>query len=261
MKTSDLLLVKDVLGWVYFTAWSSTFWPQVVLNAKRRCTSGFSHDFQVMSFVGFVAYGTFTCGGYLNSAVKAAYILQRGFPPPIELADVCFAVHALLMSTALMMQVLCYAPGFNARRIVVYGSLAAVMLVFAMVMAAAIPRGISWVTALEFCGLVKVFTSFLKHIPQAVFNYQRKSTVGFSITMVLLDVVGSSCSFAQQGVRCVIEGSFEPFIGNPSKLVLAIESFVFDIFFCYQHFVLYRERVDRDVRYSPLGEQPMKTEL
>lgn len=260
MKTSDLNLLKDVLGVVYFTTWSLTFWPQSLLNSKRRCTRGFSHEFAMIGWVGFVAYGIFTCGGYLSSAVKAAYVADRGAPPPIEWADVGFAVHALIMSSVLLLQTFIYQPGFNAPRFVVVGCIGAVVLVIVGVFAASTGT-VSWVVAIELCGFIKVISSLLKHIPQALSNYERKSTVGFSIALVLLDFTGSGFSLAQQGVRCIIDKSLEPYTGNLSKLALASETFLFDILFCLQHFVWYRNnRVDHDAQYSAIGD-PEKAEL
>lgn len=244
-STSSLRVLKDALGVFYVLAWSSTFYPQVLLNWRRRTTVGLSHDFIGMSWVGFFAYAVFSCGGFSSSIVRAAYEGKRGAPPPIEAADVAFALHAFVLATILLLQIIVYRPGLRIRRDVAAGCMATAAFVALACVGAGV-RQLSWVSVLEFCGAVKVVTSIFKHIPQAFSNFRRKSTAGFSVTMVIMDVLGSLGSFGQQFVRCVIDRSWQPFTGNLSKLLLAMESFLFDLFFLYQHFVLYGDKEGRD---------------
>ncbi len=70
--------------------------------------------------------------------------------------------------------------------------------------------------------------------------------------MVVLDIVGGGFSLAQQGVRCIIEQSWDPYTHNLSKLCLAAESLLFDFFFVVQHVFLYPDRVDHDAIYDRL---------
>lgn len=39
--------VSTALGWLYFAAWSISFYPQIVLNFQRKSVSGLSLEFQV----------------------------------------------------------------------------------------------------------------------------------------------------------------------------------------------------------------------
>lgn len=89
----------------------------------------------------------------------------------------------------------------------------------------------NWFAYLRLTGFVKVAASFVKHIPQAVLNITRRSTVGFSFTMVCLDTVGGLFSLGQQGIRSLRLGSLAPFTSNIAKTVLAVESLLFDAFF------------------------------
>jgi cystinosin len=50
---------------------------------------------------------------------------------------------------------------------------------------------------LFYASYVKVGCTLAKYIPQAWFNYQRKSTIGWSIENILLDLTGGVLSFAQ----------------------------------------------------------------
>ncbi|KAI0558695.1 cystinosin isoform X1 [Gracilaria domingensis] len=100
---------------------------------------------------------------------------------------------------------------------------------------------------MRFNGAVKVISSVIKHIPQVYSNYHRSSTVGFSITLVILDVIGSVFSLAQQALRSVMEGNLTPFTGNLAKTTLAVESLLFDTYFIMQHVCFYPDHTDVDV--------------
>ena len=58
------------------------------------------------------------------------------------------------------------------------------------------PIGNSWDTFLV-AGYCKIAISFVKYCPQVYLNYKRKSTVGWSLGNVLLDLTGGLLSFAQ----------------------------------------------------------------
>ena len=49
-------------------------------------------------------------------------------------------------------------------------------------------------------GYFKLSISFLKYLPQFYWNYKRKSTVGWSIANILLDLTGGLFSFIQMGL-------------------------------------------------------------
>jgi cystinosin len=48
--------LSKVCGWLYFLAWSSSFYPQVHLNVKRRSVVGLSLDFVLLNVTGFTTY-------------------------------------------------------------------------------------------------------------------------------------------------------------------------------------------------------------
>jgi cystinosin len=89
-------------------------------------------------------------------------------------------------------------------------------------------------------GYIKLFVTVIKYMPQVWMNYQRQSTVGWSIGQILLDFSGGVLSIAQ----LLIDASFQPdwsgVVGNPVKLGLGNVSIFFDLIFITQHFLLYR---------------------
>jgi len=89
-------------------------------------------------------------------------------------------------------------------------------------------------------GYGKLVISFVKYTPQAYWNYIRKSTVGWSNAGVLLDFTGGAFS--------LISGLLSQEKGvNIVKLILAIISLLYDVLFCVQHFILYRQRKEDPV--------------
>jgi cystinosin len=49
-------------------------------------------------------------------------------------------------------------------------------------------------------GYGKLMMTLVKCTPEVYWNYQRKSTKGWSILGILLDLVGGGCSFASGGL-------------------------------------------------------------
>lgn len=77
-------------------------------------------------------------------------------------------------------------------------------------------------------------------MPQAWSNYKRKSTVGWSIGQILLDVAGGVLSIAQLVIDSSLQGDWSGILGNPVKFGLGNVSIFFDIIFMVQHYILYR---------------------
>lgn len=80
----------------------------------------------------------------------------------------------------------------------------------------------------------------VKYAPQAVLNFQRKSTVGMSILQFSLDLTGGILSLAQLFLDSASAGDWSAVSSNPAKFVLGNITVLFDLVFFYQHMVLYR---------------------
>ena len=87
----------------------------------------------------------------------------------------------------------------------------------------------------------------VKYIPQAWANYQRKSTAGWSIYQILLDVIGGVLSIAQLVIDSSLQSDWSGITGNPVKLGLGNVSIFFDVIFMVQHYILYKgNKVEED---------------
>jgi cystinosin len=47
-----LQVLSTILGWLYFFAWGVSFYPQAILNFRRRSTSGTTVDFPLINCLG-----------------------------------------------------------------------------------------------------------------------------------------------------------------------------------------------------------------
>eukprot|EP00566_Odontella_aurita_P022674 CAMPEP_0113595438 /NCGR_PEP_ID=MMETSP0015_2-20120614/39704_1 /TAXON_ID=2838 /ORGANISM="Odontella" /LENGTH=141 /DNA_ID=CAMNT_0000502689 /DNA_START=674 /DNA_END=1099 /DNA_ORIENTATION=+ /assembly_acc=CAM_ASM_000160 len=99
---------------------------------------------------------------------------------------------------------------------------------------------LSWLDFLYLLSLVKVLITITKYVPQVLLNIRRKSTVGWSIWNVTLDVMGGSLSMMQLVLDSVDLEDWTGITGNLAKLGLSVVTIVFDAIFLFQHYVLYR---------------------
>lgn len=92
---------------------------------------------------------------------------------------------------------------------------------------------------------MKLICTFVKYIPQVIVNFERKSTVGWSISQILFDITGGVLSLLQLVIDASFQGDWSGITGNPLKLGLSNISIIFDIIFIVQHFILYRNQEER----------------
>jgi cystinosin len=86
---------------------------------------------------------------------------------------------------------------------------------------------------------VKLLLTVFKYAPQAWSHYKRKSTLGWAIGGITLDVIGGVLSLVQLVIDAASQADWSGLTGNPVKLGLANISLFFDAIFLVQHFVLY----------------------
>lgn len=99
--------------------------------------------------------------------------------------------------------------------------------------------GIEWLDVLYVLSSAKVVITVIKYIPQVWENWRRKSTKGWNIWNVLLDLSGAIGSFGQLLMDCASTGIWDRLSGDPAKLMLGNVSLVFDAIFIVQHYCLY----------------------
>ncbi|XP_076083361.1 cystinosin-like isoform X2 [Mytilus galloprovincialis] len=107
-----LVIINAVIGWIYFVAWSISFYPQVISNWKRKSVVGLNFDFLAYNLTGFLAYGFFNVGMFWVVGVKKEYAdaHPRGINP-VQLNDVIFTIHAVFVTIITIFQCTVYERG------------------------------------------------------------------------------------------------------------------------------------------------------
>eukprot|EP00301_Raphidiophrys_heterophryoidea_P004112 c11814_g1_i2.p1 GENE.c11814_g1_i2~~c11814_g1_i2.p1 ORF type:complete len:289 (+),score=77.66 c11814_g1_i2:114-980(+) len=241
VSNSALKIFSQVIGWLYFSAWSISFYPQVILNFKLRSVEGLSFDFVFLNLLGFGCYSTYCILLYCKDC-------------NVAINDIAFALHAVVLCSVVLFQVMIYPkganPGLHKWCLVVLIVLVVSIAINAILSACdvSLPHqdlgndslgNYNWTVG--WLGYVKMFISFIKYMPQVYLNYHRKSTIGWSIVNIVLDFTGGVLSFGQQVTDAHVSGDWGKVTANPVKLGLSIQSVVFDVIFMVQHFILYPE--------------------
>ncbi|XP_077574122.1 cystinosin isoform X1 [Stigmatopora nigra] len=241
VRSDALEVLSQTVGWIYFLAWSVSFYPQVWENWCRKSVVGLNFDFLALNLTGFLAYSVFNVGLFWVSSIKEEYL--RRHPSginPVKANDVFFSLHALLLCVVYVGQAAVYERGgqkvsWTARLLLLIGwSFASVTLLLAIL------KHIDWLDYLYYFSYIKLAVTLVKYVPQAFMNYQRKSTEGWSIGTVLLDFIGGLLSIAQMILDSYNNDEWQLIFGDPTKFGLGLFSVCFDVLFVVQHYCLYR---------------------
>ncbi|XP_019876599.1 cystinosin homolog [Aethina tumida] len=240
-KVDALDTISLVIGWIYFAAWSVSFYPQIYENWKRKSVVGLNFDFLALNIIGFTLYGIFNIGLYWIPEIEKEYFNRhpKGLNP-VQVNDIVFAVHAAIATIFTIIQ--CFVYERNEQRVsitarCIIGFFAAFLGVSLILAGTDV---IHWLDFLYYCSYVKLTITLIKYIPQAYMNYKRKSTVGWSIGNIFLDFTGGSLSMLQMILNSYNYDDWVSIFGDPTKFGLGLFSVAFDIFFILQHYVFYR---------------------
>ncbi|KAG0233224.1 PQ loop repeat-domain-containing protein [Mortierella sp. GBAus27b] len=245
--------VSHFIGWTYFLAWSASFYPQAILNWRRKSVQGLSMDFVHLNVLGFLCYSIFNLAFYFSSEIQEEYKRRNGGQANLVRAnDVFFAVHALILSSLTMAQTWIYKRDPTQRVSLPSGTLIATASIVSLILVIRAAwggqydssYGYEWIDVLYFLSYVKLVISFIKYCPQVYINWKGKSTVGWSIHNILLDLTGGVLSTAQLILDAYLSGDWSGISGDVVKFGLGFLSIGFDLVFIVQHYVLYPDRTD-----------------
>ncbi|GAB2229683.1 hypothetical protein Droror1_Dr00013934 [Drosera rotundifolia] len=240
-----LEIAYQVLGWTAFFSWSISFYPQVILNFRRKSVVGLNFDFVVLNLTKHSSYLIYNATLYFSSAVQQQYREKYGLDEMIPVAanDVAFSIHAVLLTLVTLFQIFIYERGNQKVSRISLGIVSVVWSAATICFLIALPHH-SWLWLISVFNAIQVTMTVIKYIPQAFMNYFRKSTDGFSIGNILLDFLGGVTNYGQMATQSIDQHSWVNFYGNIGKTLLSLVSISFDILFMVQHFVLYRSKKD-----------------
>jgi cystinosin len=244
-----LYYISHILGWIYFAAWSISFYGQVIENFRRKSVSGLNFDFEVYNLVGFTTYTVYNIRGYIDDNLGTG---------TVQIQDIFFAGHALLLTLVTLIQILYYFnPKDKDQKVSQITITIISVMIWGAILLVIVESGLEYYdphvkedrkyifNSLVYMGWCKVFISLIKYIPQVISNYRRKSTIGWNIHNILLDFTGGAFSFGQNIVDSFrdefsVTSEGQPKALNIAKYALSFISIFFDIIFITQHYILYK---------------------
>ena len=114
MRTLQILAV--ICGWTSTIVWSASYYPQTILNFRRKCVVGLSFDFLSYNIIGFVCYSLYNCLLFWDPTVRKQYHEAEGKGAvPVMFNDVAFAVHGMILTSLNIFQVFIYDVGIYDR--------------------------------------------------------------------------------------------------------------------------------------------------
>lgn len=82
-----------------FLSWSLSFYPQPLLNWRRKSTYGLLIDFPTLNVLGFFCYSISTTSFLYSPLIRQQYATRNPLAPEstVRFNDVAFAIHALTL--------------------------------------------------------------------------------------------------------------------------------------------------------------------
>lgn len=254
--------ISVTLGWLYFFCWSVSFYPQIISNFRHRSVTGLSVDFVIASFYGFLCYTIANVCFYAVPSVREEYRLRHdGNDSLVALNDVIFAAHAMIMTFVFCIQVYLYKKPNEGPSIV---GLALAFTLTAMIITGgslAYWRLVPMIEYLYALSYIKLILTIVKYIPQVWLNWMRRSTSGWNIFNVLLDLAGGAFSMSQLFLDAFTSGHLAGIMGFVTKLVLGIISIIFDTIFMLQHYIWFPDSTLPRTVVSPAASLPSSPDL
>lgn len=245
-----LYYFSETLGWIYFLAWSASFYGQVIENYRRHKVTGLNFDYIVYNLVGFSGYTTYTIWGYIDPDMGTG---------DIKIQDIFFASHGLALTIIQLGQIIYYYDKTDPNQKILHFTItflsvllwgAFILLFVERVLGNYDPHvtkeKVYVFNSLIYLGWCKVLITLIKYIPQAYSNYKRKSTIGWNIHNMLLDFTGGLFSFGQNFVDSyrtpvvTLSNGETSSALNTAKYALSFITMLFDIIFITQHYIFYR---------------------
>lgn len=163
--------LSRLLGWLYFAAWTASFWPQALLMYRRKSVVGISLDFISLNAFGFVCYAIFNLAFLISEKVQQQYRnTHHGQENLVRWNDAFFAIHAVFIASWQLVVTRIYkrAPGQKVSlwcKIV----LAILITIFSLTLTICVFGGgdddsiLRWIDFVNICSYIKLFITLIKY--------------------------------------------------------------------------------------------------
>ena len=228
--------ISSIIGYNYFVLWSVCFYPQVLLNYRRKSTQGLSSDFAILNFMGWSFYSAYLGSMYFNDEIKRMYS-ERFINEysSVQSNDVAFAFHAMILSFIFLVQIVYYSEGF-------FSSFHLKPTTWILVLGMGLPSAIvpllirfgylaysRWLDYFYILSFFKICCTLTKYSKQVIHNFTRKSTSGWNIWYNFLECSGGSLSMLQVVLDAMDMNDLTGITGNMAKFVLGFATIFFDV--------------------------------
>jgi cystinosin len=229
--------VSSVIGYCYFVLWSVCFYPQVLLNFRRKSTKGLSNDFAVLNLMGWTYYSLYLSEMFWDVSIKRLYQARfKGDASTVASNDVAFALHATILSAVYLVQIAYYSDSkwtavFRLKPqtwCFVTLMLVPTFITPMLIVCEFLDRS-TWLDYFYVLSYFKIFCTLTKYTKQAILNYHRQSTKGWNIWYNFLECTGASLSMLQIVLDSASRGSWSGITGNLAKFGLGLATLLFDV--------------------------------
>lgn len=167
-RSDVIALISTIIGWLYFVAWSVSFYPQIWDNFRRRSVVGLNFDFVALNLTGFFSYSVYNVSLYYIPYVQEQFESENPHSQiPIEFNDVFFGLHAVFATLIVIVQ--CFIFERGEQRISYFAQAMLAIIWVGYVVIAFIVAFSEVLTLLRFLyifSFVKLIITIVKYIPQ-----------------------------------------------------------------------------------------------
>ena len=76
-RSTTLSILTQIVGWIYFLAWSISLYPQILLNFRRQSVVGLNFDYIALNLFGYTCYSIFNIYLYTSHDIQQQYYAQH----------------------------------------------------------------------------------------------------------------------------------------------------------------------------------------
>jgi len=100
-------------------SWSASFYPQPILNWRRKSTLGLAVDFPAINVLGFACYAISTAAFLYSPVIRRQYAARHPASPEptVRINDLAFALHAAVLTGLTYSQFFSSIWGFKVGRL------------------------------------------------------------------------------------------------------------------------------------------------
>merc|ERR1712223_458563 len=108
-ESTKLIELSIIIGWIYFFAWSLSFYPQIYQNWERKSVVGLNFDFLALNTVGYWCYTIYDFGMFSVKIIQEEYRSEEGTVViPVKFNDLAFSSHGIFACLITILQCLVF---------------------------------------------------------------------------------------------------------------------------------------------------------